>query len=490
MNKRTFEILAKLVAEKNGVSVVFDVKDGPPNADLKNKVIHMPIDIDKNKVFAALALLMHEAAHLNHTAKIPYHDFVKDEQDMFIFNSIEDTRIDVKNYSLLPNVYEFYRELINSYVYPLPDDAPDAFKVLVTCSLWRNGFTGYTDTNIQEFITKNKIYDLFCEALEHLNNRNFVDAASNMQEIKKKIFNIPNKQQKVDDSQTDKGDKDGDTPGNQDSGEGKDGNKRKGQGGGSKYSKPSDITQPSKVWSVGNKLEGSSGIELGEAVFQETTKNKFKEILNMKENKIISGGLDMNMDNLTAYSLGDIDELFKDDMIVKNKKSTIAFLLDASSSMNTPLTDSNKRCAIAKGCVASLKKILDEVKEIEGINIDYKVFSFNDDVREIKDLNEYSPYGGTRFEHGFRYVVEKLDKDITAEGKKIVIVFSDGDVDNEEIDAIKKIIINKGTDIRCLIVGIGSDHTGSMAKKIVGDNIIFVKDNANEIVLKAIEECL
>jgi hypothetical protein len=49
---------------------------------METKTIHLPTSIGKNKVFAALALLMHEAAHLNYSAKIPIQDICKDQIDL------------------------------------------------------------------------------------------------------------------------------------------------------------------------------------------------------------------------------------------------------------------------------------------------------------------------------------------------------------------------------------------------------------------------
>ena len=65
MNRRTYELLAKWIAENQKVNIEFGVQG--PVADVKNNRIILPHNIKDSNVFAALAWLMHEAAHLRYT---------------------------------------------------------------------------------------------------------------------------------------------------------------------------------------------------------------------------------------------------------------------------------------------------------------------------------------------------------------------------------------------------------------------------------------
>src|SRR5260221_557091 len=111
MYRRTFEVFAKWIADQNKVSIVFDT-DGGAHADLKTDTLHLPKEIGNDNALGALALLMHEAAHVKHSKKIPIKKVAPMQSDFHILNAIEDVRIDRKNFQIMPNVYHFYEELV------------------------------------------------------------------------------------------------------------------------------------------------------------------------------------------------------------------------------------------------------------------------------------------------------------------------------------------------------------------------------------------
>jgi hypothetical protein len=98
MNRRTFETLSKYIADTHKTRVIFDYDGEGACAMPKTGEIHMPAQIASHNALAALALLMHEAAHIRYSAKIP-DKYYKDPIRKDIVNAIEDARIDVHNFN-------------------------------------------------------------------------------------------------------------------------------------------------------------------------------------------------------------------------------------------------------------------------------------------------------------------------------------------------------------------------------------------------------
>jgi hypothetical protein len=109
-----------------------------------------------------------------------------------------------------------------------------------------------------------------------------------------------------------------------------------------------DVTkfmQPSSAWDKGEGIKGPSRDIVGEAAFEDMTKQAFKELLNIKEKRIVYEGMKLNTDEITSFYTGDIETLFHDEDIIKVKKSKIAFCLDASGSMSSVLRSYKKQRA-------------------------------------------------------------------------------------------------------------------------------------------------
>jgi len=115
MNKRTFDIIAKYISEDLGIKVIITNVPGPCMS-VEKKEIYLPENIQERNALSALAVLMHEAAHLKCSSKIPIDDIVKEPIDHMILNAIEDVRIDRKNMRRLPAVKGFYEKYIQEHV--------------------------------------------------------------------------------------------------------------------------------------------------------------------------------------------------------------------------------------------------------------------------------------------------------------------------------------------------------------------------------------
>jgi hypothetical protein len=142
MNRVTFEMLAKWIAKTNNAKVVFDGQATGASANVKTNEIFMPEDLKEHNILAGLALLMHEAAHLNHSKKIDP-DLVKGHISRNILNVMEDIRIDHKNFNILYNIKEFYDRLITDHVHGKKDEmmkAPLMTRCLINAILYNEGF--------------------------------------------------------------------------------------------------------------------------------------------------------------------------------------------------------------------------------------------------------------------------------------------------------------------------------------------------------------
>lgn len=499
MKKRTFEIIAKYIAQAHNVTVLFDLKDGEcPHADLSNRSIHLPREIGKQKVFAALALIMHEAAHIKHTSILPLELLVKDDIEKDIFNCIEDARIDQKNIGLLPNIKEFYKSLIVDYVRPLPENAPIEHKVLVHLVLAELGYRGYNDKAVDEIIVQFNLQSLFRACIDNLNYGYIDPAYQNILEIKKKLFKNKKVQQIVQKALGKPGQGQGNGHGIAAEGEPQDSQVKQGNSQGNDQNNKGktieEILRPKHVWSLdGESLEGPSGADLGDMAFEEKTIQEFKNLLNVKEKRIIQDGLKLDTNNLVSFFTGELDALFKDESHVIQKKSKLLFLLDCSGSMSDSLLDKNMKYRVVGRCCKKMIEILQEVIETEGLNVDYDVAVFDDNYQALDKENwmtSYSPRGGTNLAGAFNEAVQSLKNDYTIEGKRIVIVFTDGDVDEYQIEHVKSTIQSSGTDIRMLIIGIGSSLTSKFSKEIIGERAIVAEEDANNILIDTITQML
>ncbi len=425
------------------------------------------------------------------------------QSDFHILNAVEDVRIDRKNFKIMPNVFNFYEELVKkemdlSKTREMAFEVPEAARRLCAGILLLEGFRPNMEKADQEFMEKSALMPTMEKAISNIERKQWKDLAKDIQEIKK-ILKIDPKKDKPNQSTTMTGDPDG-----KDEGKGVEaklnGGKDNGKDGGSQGQlDPNDlsgvgkIVRPASCWGKGKRMEGGSSIATSPLAMDEQCANQFKEILNIKEIKILEDGAILDTDNLISMYTGDVATLFKQERTVRNKKSKIMFLMDCSGSMGEPMLDNKRRYEVVKSSVQKLTAILKEVQELEGLNVDWEVSQFDDSYKRLDKDNweqKYYPDGGTSFIRGFDGAMEDMLKDWTVEGKRIIVAFSDGDISNGEINHVEELIRKHYSDVRMLIIGVGSNMTSDFVKNIVGDNVIIAQDNATEVIMKTIEAML
>ena len=459
---------------------MFDQKGDGACANMETGEIHMPDSVGEKNVFAVLALLMHESAHIKYSKKALENCIDKDnETEKHIFNCIEDIRIDNKNFQKLSNVYSFYERLMKDHCdYSKNTDESINFqiKILITAIMNMEGFSIYgfhMDPAVQEFLDDNPLESLIWRCIGNIEREEWTEAKKTIQEIKD-MLKMAEQQKQQQQAQ------------GQGQGQGQQDDPLKGI---------EQLLKPSTIFSdSGTKLQGASASQVGEIALEEQTVNQFKELLNIKERKVVEDGTVLDTDNLVAYLTGEIEELFKDDAYIKCKKSKILFLLDGSGSMSDRLLDTKQRITIVANCVERLTKILKEVQETEGINVDWEIAKFQTSGMELLRKDDwrkcYYPDGGTELSLAFKQATEYLEKDFTVDGKKMIIVLTDGDVSEAQINNMQHTIIHHNSTVKALIIGVGTDPASAMATKIIGDNLILAEENANEVLLDTIRSLL
>ena len=493
MYRRTFEVLSKWVAKQNHVSIVFDTEGGA-HADMEKDILHLPQEIANENALGAIALMMHEAAHIRHSKpafegkKPPIKDIAPMQSDFHIFNAMEDIRIDLKNFRLLPNIPAFYEELVRKHMDMTKDRNKRSDAVVRLCAgiLYAEGFNPKLPKQDREWFGKNDLIGELNQGKEEIEDQNWGAVKKRIQKIKK-MLGIDPKKDKPNMAMAINEDPNGD--------------KGKGKGqlvDGTGQPDPNDLSgvgqilRPAAVWGQGKKMPGPSMVT-NPIAMDEQCARQFKEILNVKEIKIIEEGSILDTDNLTAFFTGDIQELFKQEKTVRKKKSQVMFLIDASGSMGTKLLDNKTRAHVVKSCVQKLTAILDEVQQMEGLNVDWKVSQFDDVYKALTKENwqrEYYADGGTSFINGFDGAINEMVKDYTIEGKRIIVAFSDGDISGDQIDYVNELIRKHGADVRAMVIGVGSDLQSKFVKDIVGDNVIIAEDNATEVIMESIKAML
>ena len=472
MYKRTFEVLAKYISKANGVTIQFDM-DGGAKADMKRKILHLPKKIANKHAYAAVSLMMHEAAHIKHSSQIPIKDIVKTKAEFSILNAIEDVRIDNKNFKLLPNIWEFYKELYKE----VEAEAKKHRNIPV-----HNRALCYAILRLENFRTSAYGHDamLLGSRITNRMNSSTIDIAlSDWINLRKNIIEIKKILGIKDDTPL--------TPKEieklqiGDPVDGPLGNVEK-------------LLHPGKIFAqTDDDLTGGSATQTGALAMEEQCINQFKEILNQKERKVISDGTILDTSSLVSYGTGDVATLFKEEKTIRKKKSKVMFLLDGSGSMNAPLLDNQARITVVKKAVKKLTEILDEVALVEGVGVDWGIGMFRRRYYPLEKHNWPTMYmagGGTEFDGPFIQVMNELIEDYTIDGKKIIIAITDGDVSEHEIDRVKSEIISKYNDVRALLIGVGATGSCAFVKELTGDNIILAEENAVPVILETIKAML
>jgi len=474
MYRKTFEVLAKYISKKTGVAIQFDT-DGGAHADMKNDILHLPKDIAKSHAYAAISLIMHEAAHIRHSKVIPIDKVIKTKGEFSILNAIEDIRIDNLNFRVLPNVWNFYEALIDEVKKEFDPKTPLASRALCWCILKLENFNPKAMFGVDARALGMKCMEPIQDALYRIDVGHWDDLRNRILEIKK-ILGITAKQ-------------DPPMPQVQVAGL---------QMGGNVEGSPIDTDttlHPGKVLSCGQGqgMDGGSSSAIGGLAMDEQCANQFKEILNVKERKVVDNGTYLDTDNLVAFKTGDVNALFKEEKIIKKKKSKIFFLMDASGSMSSPMLCGKSRSHVVSKAVKKMTDILDEVSSVEGLNVDWDVGAFRGSYVPLNKetwQQEYGSGGGTNFERPFLQVMDTMLKDYTIDGKRIIVCFTDGDVYDHEIDTVKASIMRNFTDVRALVISVGSTNNSRIVKEITGDNIIVAEDNAVPVIMETIKAML
>jgi len=526
MNIRTYEILGKWIGNEHNVTIKFE-PNCVPHANIESDVITMPTDIHNDNIYAALSTLMHEAGHLNYTKNDVPKGLIKDNIQHNVFNAIEDIRVDRKNMNRLWNIGNFYKESI-PYDLALREKVdmnkvPFHQKVLINCIYEMEGLPKgkIKDSKIDDFIKNNNILQLIEDTIddvEYHNSGTLIKKLENLINILG-LGKVP--RQPVNFNPTGafgegdgtgegikcetcggtgflKGDKDAKGTGAGSQGtQGTEGGGKEGEkcpicnGNGTIRNIPGRFGKGDEGFGSGQGSgDGSGNSTIGEIAMKEITKQRFKDLLNIKETKQVESMVSLNTDNITSFYTGDLESLFKDEKIVKKKKSKILLLLDGSGSMGCSLLDQSDRQETVGGCCKSLVEILKEVCEFEGLNVDYDIAGFTGDYHPFTKENWESGYarlgGGTDLINAFSKAQDSLLEDAELDGNKLIVVFTDGEVMDDEIKEMEDRITRHGADVRCMVIGVGANISSYFVKNICKDNNIIASESADQILMESI----
>ena len=480
MSLRTYEIITKYIGKDSGVRVVLE-PNAVPTCNITEKLITLPSNITEENVFAALAEAMHEAGHVRMTtkeiSKIP-----TDEFEHSVLNAIEDIRIDRDNFKILPNIKDFYREemkMLDKYRKDAQDIALSA-RVLCDIIMYLEDFSEFcvNAPDVWTIINKHKLIHKSENLIWYLNSKDYDNARKVLKEICKALRDEDKK--RADPSVSKKGvDKDGGA------GELEAGLKK-------------ILKNKEEVFALGDKTGGNTKSDiatLGPLALKEQTKNKFVDLLDKKEKHNVSEDQGkLNTDNLPSFFTGDIENLFKENVIIRKKKSKILLVLDRSSSMRDKLIDGMPKNHLVVKTAKSVVDILKEVQEIEGINVDYEVAAFASEYRLLNKETWGIGYftvnmpDGTNLSGAFSSAQDQLLNDVEIDGNRLIILITDGEVAQTQIEKIKTDILKHNQDVRCLIIGIGASIE---ILKLIGSNRnIIAEEMADVVLMEAIQDML
>ena len=536
MNKRTFEVIAKYISEEHGIKVVITPECNGPQMNIEKKTIWLPENIKEENALSALAALIHEAAHMRYTSEMP-DGLAKNKDEHHVLNAMEDVRIDLYNFQKLPNIKEFYKLMYKEHTFTEErkerlKKAPLLIRILVSNILYQTGFSAFDcDDEAYGKGYEMGINSLFWSGVSALQYKNWDEAMVKIREILE-IFKQggnnggANKQQKrstsggagqSDDSGSGQGNTPDDCGGTEQAEEGLGGvpnqsdsagnagcddGSHEGEGDDNQSSEgdccsedPEEYMRSGGMWGKGSGLSGKGGQGFTVQELRESTKRTFIDALTVKEKRIVSDGTVLDTDNLISFFTGEIKDLFIEDVIEKKRKSKIIFALDCSGSMGCNLNvGKTTRGGALVSAVKALTDILDEVRETEGLAVDYEVVSFDDTVHRLgrEDwVKEYWKFSGGTYIWGAYDACKKiLMEDPETDGSKMLVLVTDGEVGTHEIDDIKRDILQDNNDIRIMVIGVGADMCGSFVKRVIGDNNIIAEETAEEIIMGSIQTML
>lgn len=495
MNTLTYEIIAKYIGKEYRVKVQFDPNIPTAQADVKTNTITMPDKITKENAYAGLALLIHEASHLRYTKKLPQ-DLATNRTEFNVLNILEDIRVDNKNFQLLPNIKDFYEKLYGIYHKASKDvnmsKVPVENKAIYNVMNTLRGVPQFTinDKETTEFIKVNNLKTLIENAIRNMEYKDWAKVKTAISELIKIFKWDKNPPPEITTTEMML------TSGKGDKGEGQGASGKGDQEGTGVTLGKIDSDKAKEIFGTGEG-KGSQTVtdgHIGKVALHEQTKNQFKDLLNIKETYYVDDGDQVNTENLLSLYTNNIDELFEEEKIKSRRKSKIIFVLDASGSMGTTLLCGSKRRDTVANCVKDITQILDEVRLIEGTEIEYQVTAFDERFYELNQsnwVNEYFQHsGGTNLLNAFEKAQNILLKTPEIDGHKLIVLFTDGDVQQEQITEMKKLILRHNADVRCMIIGVGSGIASFFVQEIVQDFNIISSEMADRVLLDAIMEML
>jgi hypothetical protein len=505
---KTFQILANWVSEKTDITIEYaDIPQATVNTE--KRLISLPNRIKVADPYAATAMLLHEAGHIKYTDNELMNKVVKSPQDKTLHNAMEDVRINRKMFHMLPNVKAFFGELYSGSIPPKGyfdnannDQELRLRQVFMRVMMYIEGFY-----EIEEAIPEYKGVDyrdmasLFYKGLEGLDKNDPTMVREAIEEIKKKL--------NIEDSEENEQGKPNEGEGGEkgEAGEGQDDSAAEeapeaaeGEGGGEGEEEgetKKSMKSGGDMWGTEHVIEQDTSDkphELPTRALQELTRQKFCELLKETFKKFIPMGSSININNLTSYHTGNVEGLFRAEVKRKRFNSKVIFLLDQSGSMADNMTGvSNEKWPVMCASLKPVIELIAELKEQEGIAIDFEVWTFDTEiikkytVETINELPRARPRGGTNILEGFKEAQESLLVDKEINGRKMIILATDGQVSDDEIKAIEVEILKHNEDVRCMLIGIGAESSG--CRSLFERNIIS-QDIAEDVILAAVSDLL
>lgn len=180
------------------------------------------------------------------------------------------------------------------------------------------------------------------------------------------------------------------------------------------------------------------------------------------------------------------DNLFLQTLDDAHFKTRVHFLVDISGSMGDRLDyneDEGSKHKMAAQAVVNICKAIEKGINMDGLEIEYGIFGFDDTAHKIKDfdqaLNEQeivralSPRGGTNPTQVIQDVEEKYQPD-NARTKQVVFMLTDGQFGQDSYRYLEQRL---GGHIKWVFLGIGADIRDDKSREVFGKyNIMRGKD--------------
>lgn len=497
-HKQAFLAVIKWCSRQSGARIVFDSEDSCPKADVENNIIHMPKRIPLNRVDGVLGIVVHEAMHIKHTPKW-LSDLCRDDVDKLIFNALEDGRIETIACNQLKALVWFLRKNIKDLSQDIDESKVDLpLEVLGNIACRAAGVRLFTNQAVQASEAQNKpmldaLKDVYRRVFSVTTGKSFEANVTDLFiEVDKfrKVYKFPD----PDPDQSKKSKQPQATDVRAECGIG-------GDASGKLFHAKGSLRQGHHEESLDTSDINAYLIDMNEQA-----KSRIKETLKKSMEVFIDEGMMLNTDNLTAIMTGDVDELFHDTKSEKKTRTKLYFLMDVSGSMSTAMPmfkingmeDNEKeksrskepaRIDTAISAFKAIAEVMEEVKSVHGVDLEYDNYLFGDDCVKIKsmaDIRDHDVGGGTELIEACKKVLSDVQKDDPA-NKRIVVILTDGEVGDHELNRVEKLIQTEAQDIRIVLVGIGNAEQSN--PKLFRHNIIS-PEHAEAKIIESFEEAL